>query len=483
MTSTLKAVTAALAASVLLFAALPAAAVNVQAAADRMLVNDSAEEIEPALISQARFGVDYVVSVYMKFNPNIRGAASTLQFAAYTSNNLSTYGALPTSTALSYYNRFFDPVLVQAENTTNARIYLVAAALRDDAVNGTDDSALVVWSSDNGGWYWTSPYIIESETTSQFVLDKPHATVGPDGRLHVAYNNATTTGSGANLMYRNGTYTPSTGAWSWTTAHFVLGTNRTFANAPQVMVDSNEDVYILYTDDQPRRMPMVRDLGGSGNGLTFTQMATVPNLAQFYGFFNPGGSGLLSEWITLRTRPAPDNRPVNVRAVTIPVARLDRANRRISVAWHESDGAGHSQIKFGSYKTTAATPAWTTPFVIAASGGHDINVGMAMDNSGNYLVTYYSFPGNGGSYYSQVATTVTFSGDTPQHTSGNNTMLTSVLSELTDYAVTATTPNGPLTQHHLGEYHDVSFSNGTFKHVGIVISYGAGNPWVMTATH
>lgn len=450
MTYMLKAV-ASVMFTVLLFAfTVPAQAVT--PGAEHRMVNDSAEEIEPAMISQSRFGVDYVVTVYMKFSPNITSAPSTLEFAAYTSNGLSTYGTLPTSSALSNYDRFYDPILAQPEGVTNPRIYLAAMA-----TNAAGDSALIIWSSDNGGWYWTAPYVIESETTQNVMLDKPAITVGPDGAVHLAY----VSHSGSNLLlYRSGTYNVSTATWSWNASTNVLGA---FTNAgiPQVMVDTNNDVYIFYVDGT--RLRLVREDAGIA-GIAFAQVNDVPNVGALYGT----GAGL-GDFITLKTG-------VSIRAVSVPVARLDRTNRRIAAAWHESDGAGHSRIRFTSLETDGAR-TWTNPLVIAAAGGHDINVGMAKDDLGKWLVTYYSFPVND-SYYSQVGTTVYFSGDTPIHDNGNNAMITGRLGDVFDYHDSPANSG----QRYLGEYHDVSYSLGTFKSVHIIVT-GTGDPWIFEATH
>jgi hypothetical protein len=449
----------------LCLSALPAAAIQ-QVGTDKFLVNDSAEEIEPALISQSRFGVDYVVSVYMKFNPTIATSPSTLQFAAYTSTGLSTYGPLPTSAATAAFTRYADPVLAQQEGVTNPRIYLAAIANNVDGLSG-----LIIWSSDNGGWSWTAPYLIEALNRQDETIDKPHITIGPDGRVHVAYLNAYVTGAGNLLLHRAGTYNVSTGGWAWTAAHPVLG-QRTFAQGPQVMVDSNDDIYILYTEDQPQRICLVRDDGPTA-GLAFAQVGDVPNIGMLYGATY---ASQLPEFIPLRAG-------VSVRAATVPVARLDRSAHRISVAWHESDraatgtGPGHARIRFASLETDGARTWTPNPLVIAASGGFDINVGMAADTFGRYLVTYYSFPSND-SYYSQVGTTVYFSGDTPVHDAGNNTMITGNLGDVADYSQT---PGGS-GQRYLGEYHDVSFSLNTFKSVHVIVT-GIGNPRVITATH
>jgi hypothetical protein len=430
--------------------AAPASAVT--PGAEHMTLYDYAEEIEPTVISQSRSGVDYAVTVYMKFNPNITTAHSTLEYYAYNSSGGSAYGALPTSSALANYNTFADPVLAQPEGVTSPRIYLTAIALNDVA-----DSALIVWSSDNGGWSWTSPYVIDSETKAgtNMSIDKPEMTVGPDGSVHVAYINHSASNI---LLYRSGTYNASTDTWSWSTATNVLGAASNAAG-PQVMVDTNSDVYILYVDGA--RIRLVRE-DASVSGVSFAQVNDMPGIGQLYG------AAGVSDFITLRTG-------VSIRAFTVPVARLDRTNRRIAAAWHEPDGSGHSRIRFASLETDGAR-TWTTPIVIAAAGGHDINVGMAKDDLGKWLVTYYSFPSND-SYYSQVGTTVYFSGDTPMHTNGNNTMISNRLGDVADLH---DNPSGS-GQRYLGEYHDVSYSLGTFKSAHIVAATIV-IPWIFEAT-
>jgi hypothetical protein len=447
MTSFMRAVTAGMFAALLFIVAAPASAVT--PGAEHLTVYDSAEEIEPALISQSRSGVDNVVTVYMKFNPNIATASSTLQYSVYDGNGNSGNAYIPMSSALTTYTSFFDPVLAQAEGVSSPRIYLAAVG-----ENASGDSALIIWSSNTGGWYWSAPYIIESETTGGVNLDKPAITVGPDGTVHIAYINR----SGSNTMsYRSGTYNASTDTWSWSSPTNVLGTN-TNVVTPQIMVDTNYDVYILYVDGAHIRL--VRD-DASVSGVSFAQVNDMPNIGSLYG------ANGVSDFIPLKTG-------VSVRAFTVPVARLDRANRRIAAAWHEPDSSGHSQIRFASLETDGAR-TWSTPIVIAASGGHDINVGMAKDDLGKWLVTYYSFPLNQ-SYYSQVGTTVYFSGDTPMHDNGNNTMLTTRLGDVADLSSPA------LGQRYLGEYHDVSYSLGTFKSVHIIAATIA-NPFIYEATH
>jgi hypothetical protein len=439
-------------AALLFVVAAPASAVT--AGAEHMTVYDSAEETEPALISQARSGVDYVVTVYMKFDPDIN-AIPTLEYAAYNSNGASTHGALPT-VGLTYYNAIFDPVLAQREGVTNPRIYLAAIG-ENEGLNSTNDTAVILWSSDDGGWSWSAPSVIASEARASGKFDKTAIAVGPDGSVHVAWINANASGT---LSYRSGTYDASNDTLAWSNPPTnVVGTTGNFF-APQVMVDANNDVYILYVDGNLNNILLTRkDAGGTG----FDQVTPIPNTGALYG-----SVVLRIDFITLTTS-------VSIRATTIPVARLDRTNGRIAAAWHESDGAGHSQIRFASLETDEGKRTWTNPLVIAAAGGHDINVGMAKDDLGNWLVTYYSFPIND-SYYSPVGTTVYFSGDTPMHDNGNNR----IIGRLGDIADLHDSPPGS-GQRYLGDYHDVSYSLGTFKSAHIIVAPIA-NPWIFEAT-
>jgi hypothetical protein len=454
MTCFIKAVKAVMCAALLFVVAAPASAVT--PGAEHMTVYDSAEEIEPALISQARSGVDYVVTVYMKFNPDIN-TASTLQYAVYTSSGQSTFAGLPTSSAVASYTTFADPILAQQEGVTNPRIYLVALAKK--GTGSLVDSALIIWSSDNGGLSWTAPQVIKDETTEDVFIDKPAITVGPDGSVHVAYLNFNSSTFSNTMSYLSGTYQPLNDTWSWPPVPTdVLGPSGGNFAAPQVMVDTNDDVYILYVDGSVNTIRLV----GKASGGFFAQVSNIPNTGRLYGFLH-------DEFIPLKTN-------VSIRAVTVPVARLDRANRRIAAAWHEGDGEGHSQVRFASLETDGMPRTWSNPLVIAAAGGHDINVGMAEDDLGKWLVTYYSFPGTD-SYYSPVGTTVYFIGDTPVHDNGNNT----IIGRLGDVAGYGQSPVGS-GQRYLGEYHDVSYSLGTFKSVHIIVA-PIGNPWIFEVTH
>lgn len=412
----------------------------------------SKEEIEPALITYTQFGVEYSVAVAMQFDPNVSSNPSAkLRFYAWTSAGQSSTGDIPFHTD---YDRYADPVL--AKSPTSTRLYLAALCLSQTSGN----RAVAVWTSANGGWTWSSPRIIDTSTPSVPGLDKPAITVGPDGRIWVAY----ITHSGSNLLWVvNGTLSGST--WNWSAPHRVLP-NGSSAQAPQVMVDSNSDVYILYTAAQ--KIQLVRDNAGvSDGGLSFTKLSDVPGIGTLY-------AGSVSDFVALKSG-------VELRMTTVPVAKLDRARRRISVAWHESDGAGGSCIRFAAMRTDVmppALPAWTLnpPILSVGAGYHNVNVGMDFNPAtGDYLVTYYSFPKEQ-AYYFNYGVWVSFDvSGTPQAEAP------AVVSNRRGWVEDYTAVSGTV-QRLLGEYHDVSFTNGRFKSVHILVD-GTGDPWVFTVTH
>jgi hypothetical protein len=76
-----------------------------------------------------------------------------------------------------------------------------------------------------------------------------------------------------------------------------------------------------------------------------------------------------------------------------------------------------------------------------------------------------------------MSTTVYFSGDTPMHDNGNNTII-GRLGDVAGYTVSPANSNN----RYIGEYHDVSYSHGTFKSVHIIVA-PIGNPFIFEATH
>ena len=425
---------------------------------ERQLVNQSQEEIEPALFTYIQAGVEYSVSVWMNFDPNIKGNSS-LKYTAWTSNGLANTSTIP---AVSGYTRYGDPVLVK--HPTLNRVFLVALARNDIIPAGTTipdqtDTAVVVWYSVNGGWSWSSPHIVvrksrqPNSAIDKYELDKPVAATGPDGKLWVAYVlHDPPAGNGDKLQVQHGTLSGSPAAWNWSMEIGLPASNAPFA--PQIMVDSDGDVYVLYTAyDLGSHIRLLWD-DAATTAVSFTELPEVPNV------------GVLYRVGTIEVTPG-----VKIRAISVPIAKLDRTRRRIAVAWHEENAPNRSstRLQFATYRID--TGGWKN-VTLAAGGVHQVNVGMDYDSNGNYLVTWYRFNPNQSIYFN-VGKYVTID------VNGNPTWIADegITGRLGDVAILTPDSNGV---RNIGEYHDVSYTNGTFKAVHLIIVQPWGDPWAFT---
>jgi hypothetical protein len=169
----------------------------------------------------------------------------------------------------------------------------------------------------------------------------------------------------------------------------------------------------------------------------------------------------------------------------VPFTRLDSAHNRLSFVWSEADANTHLRISFAAIDVTNVPTGGNGtrigPTVIAAAGtGHNFNVGMDVDTSGGYMVTYYSFPGTT-TTYSQVANYVTVG---TSITAQTPTAITGTISDISVYTPFAfPNPPGQTPVRSVGDFHGVYYSNGTFKASGIVIVSPSGNPFLWTLTH
>jgi len=424
--------------------------------AEKQLAYQPQDEIEPALIAYTNFGVEYVASVWMNFDPNIN-TPSTLHYTAWTvgGNSLTTTGTIPT---VAGYSRYADPVLVK--HPTLNRIFLVAVA-RNDAPDPIDPdltvtrTAIVVWYSNNAGWDWSSGRVVASDSyrsdSTAIDLDKPVAATGPDGRLWVSYIRGV--GNTNYLLVRNGTASGSPLTWSWSSASTVTSGA---PSAPQIAVDSNGDVYVLATRSTGS-IGFWRDDAQDANGVSFAALPFIPNVGTLY-----------------RTSPASDlnvGSGVIVRAVTVPIMKLDRAHRRISVVWHESNGAGATRLQYAVWRLDTAV--WSNVTFAAGGGVHHINVGLDYDAAGNVLVTWYRFGGS--STYTNAGKFVTFDANhNPQWVSDN-----AITNRLGDAANLTADGTG---RRYIGEYHEVSYTNNKFYAAHIVAVLPWSDPWVFTVS-
>ena len=425
--------------------------------ASRRLATEAAQDIEPALITYTQFGVEYSASAWMKFDPDpATNPLSTIRVGAWTSNGLSS---LNSPSPHASYNRYGDPVLVKHQ--TLNRIFLVAVAVNDtDPGSGSDptDTAIVVWHSNNGGWNWSGPAIVDSSPAGSAFLDKPAAVTGSDGKLWITYIAKTGTNE---LRVRSGTLSGTPLTWTWTSAPQVVPLTlvSSSVSTPQIMLDGTTNVYILYL--RPITSPRIGVVrSAQTTTLSFSSLTHLTPVSPLVG---------AGEILTVGSS--------QVRARSVPVAKLDPATgrRRLSVAWHENNGAGGSRVRFASYDIDQGlSGSWSSILTLSDTGVHNINVGMDLNpTNGEYVVTWYTF-GSGTSVYDIRGTYVTFPGGTP---SGESSSLVTT----TQGDLAYMTPAGGASQ--IGEYHDVSYTNGTFKSVHIMGQSSGVDPWSFTVSH
>src|ERR1044071_4212334 len=429
--------------------------------AEKQLVNQVQDEIEPALIAYTYFGVEYLSSVWMNFDPNIN-AASTLRYTSWTvgGGGSSTTGAIPT---VAGYSTYADPVLVKHPQVN--RIFLVALAQQGGS--GSLNTAIVVWYSNDGASSWSSGQTLavgaatvdgSGNVLTGAVLDKPVAATGPDGKLWVSYirnTNVPNAGALNHLTVRYGTTSGSPLTWTWSSA--ITVTNQAAPMAPQIAVDSNNDVYVLAT-----RSPGIgfwRD-DAQTPGVSFAALPFIPGVGTLYR----GTTILLSPGIRLR-------------AVTVPIMKLDRVSRRISVVWHEGGAFDipnqewlDTRLQYAVWRLD--TGGWSNATFAAGAGIHHVNVGLDYDSSGNVLVTWYRFSGT---TYQSCGKYVTFDANhNPQWVSDN--VVTNRLGNAANLTPDST------GMRYIGEYHEVSFTNGKFNSVHIIAVAPWSDPWAFTVS-
>lgn len=307
-------------------------------------------DIEPALITQVRSGVEHQATVWMEFTSGISNPSQLVSQHFASGNGRHNYlGKLP-----GYDGRYADPWLAQEKGTARQRIYLVAVTVGGTQ---TDPNALVRWYSDNGGYSWSAPAAIVQNPSSPapYMVDKPAVAVssaaGSPGYVYVVYNRQryiSATKQIRELVVQVSTDGGTTWKGPFPVGDQALGNH----NAPQVMVDSDGSVYVLWVrwpgglvnQDEVRiaRSPAYVQRDTSTMVFKEGPALTGQNMYSAMQNFTCGGT-------------------CKVRGASVPIARLDAARRRIGVAWHRKNASGGTVIDFRAISIADSTPAWGRP--------------------------------------------------------------------------------------------------------------------------
>ena len=441
------------------------------------LAFDANEDIEPAAISQMRGSDEYTVVVNMKLQPDATVGVGTQLAATVVYPGGVVPVTIPTSPS---YDTYADPALAKDDGAPGQPIYLAALGVKLNP-DGSLDSAVLVWISTNGGLSWSAPVLADAKNTNidHVQLDKPSIAAGlPTGpratrMVYVAYISASSIAGGQNEVKVRSS---ATGSW-WLSSPVLTVSGATISGypsynqAPTVVGDTtNGDVYVVWTrahqgTGAPQEGIHARKASATSPQLAFT-LPEGPVIATGDLFGTGQGVTLGQSGVGF----------VKVKAVTVPIARFDSVAKRLSITWHEA-GVGGTAVRLAA--STFGRP-WQ--YDMLSSGSIDLQPSLDIDPYGNCLVTWYHFYAPAGSTlqsrFLQSATYVTFPGGlTPQH---DDTLTYGFESDITAYQAEAGSGN-----RLLGEYHDVTFSNGTFKSSAIVINTvsGQGDPWLYILSH
>lgn len=426
--------------------ALPAAA-SLLTTSERA-IPDSGHDVAPVVLSQIRSGVEHQASVWM----NYASGATRLRY------NHSLSGATGTIPGSGYAN-YADPQLAENESGLNGaqRIYLVGSAN-----NGGEGSANAIlrWYSDDGGASWSSASpVIEytSGVISHFVSD-PSVAVSPGGLtpgyLYVLHTSKSTSNGLYQLML-----SVSTDAGATFLGPFAINSPSEFMPVGRVVVDTNGDIYVVWM--------VFHD--------TYDYLYVVKSQGYQYGgmYFGAPQSQLAG---TLRESPLNCGAGCVVNARSTPSVKIDSARYRIGVAWHSLSGTA-TVTNYRSIGIGPGQPWWQPGTVFPNNGSfHHLQPALDFEADGGVLVSYYNFA-NYSSSYTHQARYLTFAGTTP--------MMEATVHSFSGNAndVSATPVIGGVFTRDLGKYHDIHFSNGTFKTVGIEVRSGASDPYVFTTIH
>lgn len=435
--------------------ALPAAAYL--PTTERQLAFSADQDIEPTVMTQMRSGIEHQTAVWMNFATS--SSPSRLKYNHYANGN-ATLGTLPF--LAGYEGPYADPIL--AENESSAaplqRMYLVGVTHTGAF---TSPNAIVRWYSDDGGQTWSSAAAVveySGDLVSHFV-DKPTVAVSPGGATGGYVYVLHTTMSNSSGFHQLMLSVSTNGGATWSGPHAV---NSPTIERPigHVVTDSNGDVYVVWAIRSDTGDYLRVSKSPAYNTATGMMNFGMPQ-SQLIGTLRQGGNQAIR-----------CGSGCTIRAASVPIARIDTVRRRIGVTWHEENANGATVVRFMPINIALVNPQWLGGTHVPNSGLHHFQPTFDFDDGGNVLLTFYSMnvlsP-----YYVHRARYITWAGNTPMF----DATLYSLSTNSND--ITAYPPSS--VGRLFGEYHDVHFSNGTFKTVGIQIRSGQGDPYLFTSSH
>jgi hypothetical protein len=432
---------------------------------------DSLEDTEPVIISNNIGTTTHSVAAFMKFPDrknqwyNARIHYSTTTSPPY----FRARGELPAGDSSMMTG---DPAIAVNPYTTGfkpERAYIVGSRWRYLSDNNRPNW-LTVWHSDNGGSYWSGPYVIDGDDSGRWFYDKASVAVswhsGTRGTVYVAVVRGDLYGQlPATLrVYRSRDVDPNNSSlMRWELMHEdTAGGN---AWSPQIVVDNGTGyVYLLWRDWVTSQISLKRSIDQADNfgAAKSFRAAPYPDDSRPV-FLYP----LYAQPHLRRICGASSSSSTCVEAVSALAARFNWVSNSIAVVWHgREQGSDNTDVYFNSFSTTSQAWGTTVKRVSSVSTNDQWAPALDYDASGNYLVTYYDRRDDPADVkYNLYATKLTSAGD--RITGENDIRVSPVASDPAKYVDLDSSLTRAL--YSLGEYQDLWNWNGKWYSAHVCI--------------
>jgi hypothetical protein len=323
---------------------------------DIQLTATTQHEVEPSVISTTVNGQVYTATTYARSDAHF-----TLWYSRRTEGNSGTLvgGQMPT---LAAYQSYGDPFLdanIYGGGVTPGRIYNTGIMHNGQRVA---NNAIGCWHSDDGGATWSTPTIVASNPLSSVFLDKPAVVVSKAtnslGWVYIIYSREVIT---VPYSFQLCVARSTDGGVTFGTSHLVDSRRD---GGHQILVAPNTGyVLALWIDFDAEQIKMSQS---PDFGVTW-QTPEVAASATYFFY-----EGYLQG---------------NIRALSTLMARFNVPNNRVTMVWHESDGAGGTDC----YYTSKTATGWQAKVRVNDVTTNDqFMPSLAWDSSGNNgLVAYY----------------------------------------------------------------------------------------------